>query len=157
MRGVSSAGALRFAPVFAIATFGDEQVPGFAVAAVLVAAEARVEADLAAGGGDGDDVPGIVGHDVGGDEVHLLAGIGLALAASDADKGLGAGVAEAGGLDLDAEDGAAGLDQEVVRGGVTPRLGNAQAELGGAYQEAQFDELSLELVGLFFHFGDSVC
>jgi len=50
---------------------GAKEVPGFAVASVLGMPAVRRKEDLSlsVSGADGDDVPGVGGNDVGGDEI----------------------------------------------------------------------------------------
>jgi hypothetical protein len=61
-------------------TLGAEEVPGFAVGVVAaglgVAFAAEEEGGAAAGGGDWDDVPGVLGDDVGGEEIDFGGEIG---------------------------------------------------------------------------------
>jgi len=52
-------------------------------------------------GADGEDVPGVGGNDVGGDEVDLVGGIGVALGVEV--TSVGASAKEEGAFDLDAD------------------------------------------------------
>ncbi len=79
--------------------------------------------DLALGGFGGDDVPDVGFDYVGGDEVHLVAGVGDAVVGDVAFVGASAFVFCA--LDLDAEEVAVAFDGEVVAGHVSPGLGDA--------------------------------
>jgi len=98
---------------------------------------------LAFDGLDREDVPGVGGDHVGGDEVDLVAGIwdvvgGEVAAVGVPSLGLGA-------FDLHANEAALVLDGEIVWGVVAPGFGDAQAEFGGAGHEAQFYPLAARL------------
>jgi hypothetical protein len=59
--------------------FGSEEVPGFAVGVVETGAAVAASAEQEAGGadgGDGNDVPGVLGDDVGGKEVDFGGEVG---------------------------------------------------------------------------------
>ena len=58
---------------------GTEEVPGFAVLVVEAGAAVLFAAEQEAGAADGverDDVPGILGNDVGGDEIDFSRAVG---------------------------------------------------------------------------------
>jgi hypothetical protein len=95
---------------------------------------------LAQSSGDGDDVPGFGGDDVGGEEVELIGGVGNAVGGDAAAIGIPAAVF--GALDLDAQKVSVVLDGEVVGSGVAPGLDHAQAVLGGTRHEAQLGPLT---------------
>ena len=115
-----------------------KEVPSFAVAIVLgiFAMRRKKDLSLSVGGADGDDVPGVGGNDVGGDEVEASAGVGRAVGSDVAFIGMSALVA--GAFDLDAEEASVVFDGEIVGRHVSPGLGDAEAVLGGASHEAQF-------------------
>jgi len=126
-----------------------QEAPGFAVeleaaAAGMVGAEA--EGFHGSEGGDGDDVPGVVGNDVGSEEVEVAGGVGglAAMAAAGADA-IGVALGDGNGLDLDAAEDAAGIDNEVVEGGVAVGFGDGEAQACGLMEESQFGEFSLAL------------
>jgi len=109
-------------------------VPGFLVFGVFAGLAVGGEDDigLAVGGFDGDDVPGVGGDDVGGDEVDFFGGVGDVVGADGADVGV---VAFAdGGLDLDAAEQSAVVGGDVV-GGVAEGLGGEQVLFGGTGDE----------------------
>ena len=127
---------------------------------------------LGVGGGEGEDVEGVGGDDVGGEEVDLGGGVGDAVVVEVAFVGVAAKVD--GAFDLDAEEVApsvavrslragsfpgncslragpsaavhclgAGYD-EVVGGAVSAGLGEDESEFGGAELEAEFGPFSAE-------------
>ena len=51
---------------------------------------------------------------------------------------VGVAAMEDGAFDLDATEASAIVDDEVVGGGVSPRLGDAESELDGASRKAEF-------------------
>ncbi len=51
------------------------------------------------------------------------------------------------GFDLDAEEASVALESEVVGSGVSPGLGEHDAEFGGAGHEAKLDPLASKLAG----------
>ncbi len=59
----------------------EQQVPGFAVATIAVAVAAGVEVDGALGRqlGERDDVPDVLGENVGGDDINGAGGVARAL------------------------------------------------------------------------------
>jgi hypothetical protein len=113
-----------------------KEVPGFAVAIVLgmLAMRRKKDLSLSVRGADGDDVPGVGGNYVGGDEVETGAGIRGAVGSDVAFIRMSALVA--GAFDLDAEEASIVFDGEIVGRHVSPGLGDAEAVLGGASHEA---------------------
>ena len=95
---------------------------------------------MAVGGGEGEDIPGVGGDYVGGYEVDFVGGVGLAVGVEVAFVGVSAFVG--GAFDLDAEEASVVVDGEVVGGGVSPGLAEAESVLGGAGHEAHFCPLS---------------
>ena len=95
---------------------------------------------MGVGGGEGEDVEGIGGDDVGGEEVDLGGGVGDAVVVEVAFVGVAAVVDSA--FDLDAEEVAEVVDGEVVGGAVAAGLGEDESEFGGAELEAEFGPFS---------------
>jgi hypothetical protein len=122
----------------AIGRRGAKELPGFAVAIVLgmLAMRRKKDLSLSVRGADGDDVPGVGGNYVGGDEVETGAGVGRAVGSDVAFIRMSALVA--GAFDLDAEEASVVFDGEIVGRHVSPGLGDAEAVLGGASHETQF-------------------
>jgi len=105
--------------------------PGFAVLFVPeMAGTVGRNIHLAAkrGDGNGNHVPEIFRNDISDDKVDFLGGIGRR--AIEFDDVAGA-VGAAGGLDLDAPELLAGVDDEVVALAVSPAFGDAKAKAGG--------------------------
>jgi hypothetical protein len=119
-------------------------VPGFLVLAVFGFLEVRGEDDggLVVGGADGEDIPGVGGDDVGGEEVELVGGVDDVAGADGADVGPAALID--GAFDLDAAEEAVVVGGDVVRGGFSPGLGDAEAEFDGALKKAEFGPFSAE-------------
>jgi len=88
---------------------------------------------LGVGGRYREDVPGVGGDDVGGDEIDVGGGVGVSVGVEVAFVGVAA-TAE-GGLDLDAVEVSAMLDGKVVGSVISPGLGDAEREFGGAGHE----------------------
>jgi hypothetical protein len=97
-----------------------QQVPGFFVLFVLRTRVVRGEEDVGLGicRFDREDVPRIRRDHVGGQEVDLVWGIGVAVGVEVAF--VGASATEAGALDLDAEKASAGLDDQ-IEGELSPQ------------------------------------
>ena len=95
---------------------------------------------LGVGGGEGEDVEGVGGDYVGGEEVDLGGGVGDAVVVEVAFVGVAAVVD--GAFDLDAEEVAEVVDGEVVGGAVAAGLGEDESEFGGAELEAEFGPFS---------------
>ena len=114
-----------------------QQGPGFAVffvAACALAVLCWIEREAGAGDErfDGDDVPGVVGDDVGYEEVDLFGGVGdVAFGGPVGVDDVSAIMDAAGGFDLDAPEVLAGIEDEVVATAVADRLGNSESELYG--------------------------
>ena len=89
---------------------------------------------------DGEDVPGVGGDYVGGDEIDLVGAVGDSVGGDAAAVGVPAFLL--GAFDLDAAEAAAVVGGKVVGGGVSPGLGYAEAEFGGAGHETEFGPLS---------------
>jgi hypothetical protein len=127
--------------------------PGFAVVFVFVAgasggAGVEAEAFAASGGFDGDQVPGVLGDYVGGDQIDLILGVNVA--ASPAAVGtdlIGAAVDGVGGLYLHTADVASPADDKVEAIAVSVGLGDGEAEAGRFAHEGQFGEFSLAFAG----------
>jgi hypothetical protein len=124
-----------------------EQVPGFlelGVAGVLAGGgEPDVEGLMKSG--DGEDVPGVGGDDVGGDKVDLVGGVWALAVADGADVGVQA--LFAGAFYLHAGEVSVVFDGEVVGGVFSPGLGGAESEFDGAGEETEFGPLSARLGG----------
>lgn len=95
---------------------------------------------MAGDGLDGEDVPGVGGDYVGGDEIDLVGAVGDSVGGDAAAVGVPAFLL--GTFHLDAAEAAAVVGGEVVGGGVSPRLGDAEAEFGGAGHETKFGPLA---------------
>jgi hypothetical protein len=125
-----------------------QEVPGFLVEAVAGVGAVGGEPDVegAREGGDRDDVPGIGGDDVGGDEIDLVGGVGAATVADRAHVGLQPLLA--GAFDLHAVDASVALHEDVVGSGIAPGFRGHEAVLGGAGHEAEFGPLAAQLAVL---------
>ena len=123
-------------------------MPGFLILAVLGFGEVRGEDDygLVVGGADGEDVPGVDGDDQGGEEIELVGAIHHVAGADGAGVGVAAFVD--GAFYLHAEEVAVMVRGDVVGGGFSPGLGDAESALGGALHETEFGPLSAEFVVL---------
>src|SRR5579859_6952468 len=115
-----------------------QQVPGFAVLFVFRVGGVRGEEDvgLVVGGANGEDVPGVRRDDVGGDEVDVAGGVGDSVGVEV--TFVGVATVEDGAFDLDAGEPGAVFGGEIVGGGVSPGLGDAEAKFRGPGHEAQF-------------------
>jgi len=80
---------------------------------------------LAVGGFDWEDVPGVGGDHVGGDEVDVFGGVGGSVGVEVAFVGVAA--VEEGAFDLDTAEAAAVVGGEVVGSGVSPRFAYAES------------------------------
>jgi hypothetical protein len=135
-----------------------QQAPGLTINFEEGAGTFRFAVGIEADGekvGDGfnrDDVPGVVRSDVGGDEVNVVAGIvnvaAVGVAADDDGKSVEVAAAVSGeaGLDLDAEQAAPVLEEEVVRVAFAEGAGHAEAKTRGLVGESEFGELATALV-----------
>jgi hypothetical protein len=116
----------------------------------------RVEAEHGRGnaGFDGKHVPDVERDDVGDEEVDVAGRVNGA-AFADGVGGpsfVSVRTETVGGLDLDAKQAAAVVENEVVALGVAPGLGNAEAEGAGFVEEGGFGAFS----GAFGIFWDEV-
>jgi hypothetical protein len=120
-------------------------MPGFLVGGVFGFFQVGGEnyGGLVVGGADGEDVPGVGGDDEGGEEVELVGAVDYVAGADGADVGVAALVD--GAFDLHAEEVAVMVGGDVVGGGFSPGLGDAEAEFGGALHETEFGPLSAKL------------
>jgi hypothetical protein len=125
---------------------GAEGVPGFAVGFVEAAAAAAVGVDEEGGGvetGDGDDVPGVAGDDVGDEEVDVCGGVdGAGVAAGGGVDAIASSGAVGGGFDLHAVKALAGVGDEVVAAAVAVGLGDDESAARGLHHEHHFDEFA---------------
>jgi hypothetical protein len=143
------------------------KVPGFAVLfeAHLSDFAMRIEAEHGRRNArlDGEDIPDVERDDVGDEKVDVRGRVnGAALTDGICRAGfVGAGAETVGGFDLDAEKAAAVVENEVVALGVSPGLGDAEAERAGFVEEGGFGALSgalgvaepLGTTGFRFHLG----
>jgi len=90
---------------------------------------------LAVGGFDGEDVPGIGGDYVGGDEVDVAGRVGDSVGVEVAFVGVAA--VEDGAFDLDAAEAAAVVGDEVVGCGVSPGFRYAELQFQGSGDETE--------------------
>lgn len=95
------------------------------------------------GGCDGEDVPGVGGNDIGGEEVDLVGAVGNSVGVEVAFVGVAA--VEDGAFDLDADEVSAVGEGEIEGGGVSPGLGDDEAEFGGTGHETQLRPLAPHL------------
>jgi hypothetical protein len=104
----------------------------------------EAEGFAAAEGGDGDDVPDVVGDEPGGEEMYIAGGVGTfdVTAAAGVDL-VGVAARMGGRLDLDAEEAAPGVEDDVVGSGVAVGLHGDETESGGSIEEGEFGEGSL--------------
>src|SRR5712692_4343043 len=111
-----------------------------------------IEAEHGGGhaGADGEDVPEVERDDVGDQEVYVLGGIdGAAFADGVGGAGfVGVGAEGVGGFDLDAQEAASVVEDEVVALTVAPGFGDAESELAGFVEEGSFGALAAAL-GVF--------
>jgi hypothetical protein len=123
-------------------------MPGLFVQGVFGFFEVRGEDDggLVVGGEDGEDVPGVGGDDVGGEEVELVGAVDDVAGADGADVGVVALVE--GAFDLDTAEESVVVGGEIVGSGFSPGLGDAESALGGALHETEFGPLAAKL-GVF--------
>jgi hypothetical protein len=95
-------------------------------------------------GADGEDVPKIERDDVGYEEVDVGGGVdGAAFADGVSSAGfISVGAEGVGGLDLDAEEAASVVEDEVVALAVAPGLGDTESEGAGFVEEGGFAALA---------------
>jgi len=110
-----------------------------------------LEAEEEAGAGedclDGEDEPGVLGNDVGDQEVDLGRGVGDYVAVGTA---VGVDVIAAvedrgGGFHLDAPEVFSGVDDEVVAFAVAEGRGQAESQGSGFQDKGHFSELAASL------------
>ena len=127
---------------------GFHEVPGFAVFFeahdFCFAMGIKAEHGRGHAGADGQHVPEVERDDVGDEEVDVLRTVNRA---AFADRVSGAsfisvGAETVGGFDLDAEETASVVEDEVVALGVSPGFGDAEAEFAGFVKEGGFGALS---------------
>jgi len=94
-------------------------------------------------GFDGEDVPGVGGNDIRGEEVDLVGAVGDSVGVEVAFVGVAA--VEDGAFDLDADEVSAVGQGKVEGGHVSPGLGDDEAEFGGAGHETQLRPLAPRL------------
>jgi hypothetical protein len=111
-----------------------------------------VEAEHGGGeaGADGEDVPEVERDDVGDEEIDVAGGIdGAGFTDGVGGAGfVGVGAEGVGGLDLDAEEAVAVVEDEIVTLAVAPRFGNAESEGTGFVEESSFAAFAATL-GVF--------
>lgn len=129
---------------------------------------------LSVGGGEGDDVPDLLGDNISRDEVEQAGAVRDSIGVDVALIGSGA-VAALGGLDLHAQDGWARVGAfgtgffgasffwteqgDVVRGRVSPGTEDGEAVFGGAGHEeklgpfAALFEMIDDVSGVVWHWG----
>lgn len=116
-----------------------QQVPGFAVS-LEAASGARLEPDAPGGGkcGYGEDVPDVLGSDVGGEQVDLAGGEDAVGALAEHAGDLVAALDVAGdGTDLDTVQAGACIHNDIVLGVVPIGLGHSAAEGDGAVHKGE--------------------
>ncbi len=86
-------------------------------------------------GFDREDVPGVRGDHVGGDEVDVAGGVGGSVGVEVTFVGVAA--MEDGAFDLDAAEAAAVVGDEVVGCGVSPGFGYAELQFQGSGDETE--------------------
>ena len=128
-----------------------DEIPGFEVNFEAVAVGpsfwlAGTEHELLAFGLEDDagrnDVPGVFGDDVGGEEIDVAGGVARAILVGAEGALIAVAQAVAGGFDLDAEIAASVLDADIVGGGVSPRFGDLETVTDGLRHELEFDPLA---------------
>ncbi len=133
---------------FNLYSFWFHQMPGVAVLfeAHLLGLAVRIEAEHGRENAslDGEDVPDVERDDVGDEEVDVRGRVNRAAFANGICGAgfVGAGAETVSGFDLDAEEAAAVVEDEVVAFGVSPGLGHAEAERAGFVEEGGFGALS---------------
>ena len=119
-----------------------QEVPGFLVFGIFggFAVWGEEDVGLVVGSSEGEDVPGVGGDYIRGDEVDLVGAVRDVIGCDAADVGVFA-FAD-GAFDLDAAEASAVVSCEVVGGIVSPGLGDAEAEGGGAGHETELRPLA---------------
>lgn len=142
-----------------LASYGTrgQEGPGFAVGLVAVAIfleglhgeeHEALFAFAAKENAGGDEVPGVLHDDVGGEEIELLEGVGRAEVVGLELAEVSGADAAGGGLDLDADDAGAEVEGDVEGGGVSPGLKHFVAVAQGFGHEAEFDPFAALLESL---------
>jgi len=140
------------------------EVPGFAelfeVAAVAFACSGGIKTNVfvARDCFHRDDVPGIVGDDVGGEEIDVVGGVeaaSVAVASNAKIDEVSATMRGEGGFDLDAEQAVSAGDYEIESKAVAVGLADAESEASGFKYEDEFGEFAfaLGIAGLASGFG----
>ena len=126
-------------------------MPGAKILAVLRVLDCGTQghAGLTAKHRFGNDVPEILWQDVNHEKIEGVFGIGPMASLDGA--GITAAVKKLSGLDLDAPEAAVVLDNEVILGGVSPRLGYVKAVFCGGGHETQLNPLAAPLWLLDLH------
>src|SRR5205085_7318341 len=106
----------------------------------------------AAQGANRNDVPGVGREDVGGEEIHFVFSVGLALRAG-IDGVTAGGTFGAGGFDLHAPEVAGAAGDEVEFLAVTPGPGQGETIGDGDGSKADLSDFSLGLFGAGDGFG----
>ena len=105
-----------------------------------------MDAFAASDGLDGNDVPDVLGDDVGDEEVDFGGGVGDAAGSSGLDA-VAMFRVTGSGLDLDAEESAAAFDDGVVALAVSPGEADGEFEVGGTGEEGGFCGFTATLAG----------
>jgi len=137
-----------------------QQTPGLSVGGEVGAFSgmiARREEDAGAvlDFGDGEDEPGVFGDDVGDEEVDFvgLVGDGPMVGAAMGVDAVEAAEHGGGGFDLDAQEAASGVEDEVVAFAVAVGLGDVESQRRGFEDEGEFGKFSATLGGLLVLLG----
>jgi len=101
-------------------------------------------------GADGEDVPEVERDDVGYEEIDVAGGIDGAAFADGVGGAsfVGVGAESVGGFDLDAEEAATVVEDEVVAFAVAPGFGDAESEGTGFVEKSGFAAFAATL-GVF--------
>ena len=92
---------------------------------------------------NGEYVPEIEGHDVGDEKVDVVGSVDRVVVAAASMEGVAAVLtSRVCGLNLDAVEVSAGLDDEIVRVAVAPGFGDAESEAGGFVKKGGFGEFA---------------
>jgi hypothetical protein len=89
----------------------------------------------------GNDVPEVFGKYIDSQKIECVLWIGPLAAAMDG-AGISALVPELGRFDLDAKEAAVVLEDEVVLGRVSPRLGDMEVVFGSGGHKSELDPLT---------------
>lgn len=90
-----------------------------------------------------EDVPSVLGHDVGDQQIDFIGAVGLALVAVGADviSAASLGTDTMGRLNLHAQETSADIDDEVVTIAIPPGFGDSETHGGGLAQEGGLSNL----------------